>query len=378
MDVPDFMIDHDAVSTSSRIILLVPGFPKDERDSTCLPALQSFVEALSRSGSAPETDIIAFQYPYQRRSYTWRGVRVHAIGGENSGLKKPITWLRALRRGHLIASKRTAHSTGVIHSFWIGECALIGSVLARHTGWSHVVSIGGQEIRGPTAYSRLLGGSEFVLTAGSSYAADVAKRSLGRQVDVVIPLGLDSRRVRAIACDGERPIDILAVGSMTPVKRFSDAVSVVAAIAGSHPKLRVALVGEGPCRGTIESLIKQNGLTARVEVMGELPRREVLRLMHRSKVLLHPSEYESQGYVFLEALASGMYVVSRDVGFTGSSRKVVVCENVAEMAGAVSRILKSETDHEPVEVPSADDTAEAFLELYRSPPTSTTSGARAT
>lgn len=360
------MIDHDAASASSRVILLVPGFPVDERDSTCLPALQSFVEALSRSGSAPATEVIAFQYPYQRRSYTWRGVRVHAMGGGNSGFKKPFTWLRVLKRGRRIAAERPAHTTGVIHSFWLGECALIGSVLARLLGWRHVVSIGGQEIRQPTAYSRLLNSRRFVLTAGSAYAANVAKHNLGRQVDLIIPLGLDSQRVHAAARPAERDLDILAVGSMTPVKRFTDVVSVAAHLAESHPQLRVALVGDGPCRGDIESLIKQKGLTAQVRLMGELPRVEVLRLMRRSKIFLHPSEYESQGYVFLEALASGMYVICRDVGFTGGSRKVVVCGSVAEMAGAVARILESETDYEAVSVPSADDTAETFLELYRS------------
>jgi len=361
--VSDFMIDHGAAS--ARVILLVPGFPEDEHDSTCLPALQSFVEALSRSEAEASIDVIAFQYPYQRRSYTWRGVRVHAMGGGNSKLRKPFIWLRALRQARRIAADRHSNTTGIIHSFWLGECALIGHILSCLLGWKHVISIGGQEIRRPTVYSLLLRRGPFVLTAGSDYAANVARRTVAGQVDVVIPLGLDSRRVRAVAGPAERDIDILAVGSMTPVKRFLDVVSVAERLAESRSKLRMVLVGDGRCRRTIESRIEQNGLAVHVLVMGELPRHEVLRLMRRSKILLHPSEYESQGYVFLEALASGMYVVCRDVGFTGESRKVVRCESVAEMADAVARILKSETDYEPVSVPSADDTAQAFLELYQ-------------
>lgn len=359
------MTDHGAVSESVCIILLVPGFPEDERDSTCLPSLQSFVEALRRTRPEASIHVIAFQYPRQRRSYTWRGVRVHALGGGNSGLYKPFTWMQAMRRVRRIAADRDATTTAVIHSFWLGECALIGHFVARLLSWRHVVSIGGQEIREPNPYSRLLKRGRFVLTAGSEYAAEISKRHVGRGVDVVIPLGLDSRRVRAIGGSGEREIDILAVGSLTSVKRFEDVVSVTAQLSESHPRLRVAVVGDGPCRGSIEARIKQCGLTARVCVMGEQPRREVLRLMRRSKILLHPSEYESQGYVFLEALASGMYVVCRDVGFTGGSRKVVLCESVAEMGAAVTRILETETEYEPVSVPSADETAEAFLELYQ-------------
>jgi glycosyltransferase involved in cell wall biosynthesis len=87
--------------------------------------------------------------------------------------------------------------------------------------------------------------------------------------------------------------------------------------------------------------------------------------MMRSKILLHPSEYESQGYVFLEALASGMYVVCRDVGAPGASRKVSRCSTTREMADVIHRLLLTEMDHEPESVPSAADTVEAYGEIYR-------------
>lgn len=358
------MTDSRSRSDALRIILLVPGFPADEDDSTCLPALQSFVEALGRSGWADKIDVIAFQYPYNRGSYTWHGIRVHGLAGENSGIRKPHTWMRAIRRFRRISHDQNGDIAGIIHSFWLGECALVGAVLARLYDWKHVVSIGGQEIRRSTAYSRLLRNAPFVLTVGSEFAAHVARRTLGREIDVVSPLGLDIHRIGPIDPGAERDIDILAVGSLTTVKRFEDVVDVVARVVRNRPDARAVIVGEGPSSSDIQSRVDQAGLARRIRLRGALPRDEVLRLMRRSKILLHPSEYESQGYVFLEALASGMHVVSRGVGFTGGSSKVVHCDTVAKMAGAVSRILGSEADYEPEAVLSSHETARRFRDLY--------------
>lgn len=346
------------------IFLLVPGFPADENDSTCLPAIQSFVEALARIRPARAIEIISFQYPFERRSYTWRGVRVIALGGANSRLRKPRTWMRAIRHFRRIRALHQSGFSAVIHSFWLGECALIGAVLARRFSLKHVVSIGGQEIRRPSIYSMLLRRAPFVLTAGSQYAADIAGRTLGREVDIVIPLGLDCDRVRAVGGSAERDIDILAAGSMTEVKRFEDVIDVTARLVQLHPRLRVVIAGDGPCRLNIQRAVEQSGLRTNVRLTGALPRPEILRLMRRSKLLLHPSEYESQGYVFLEALASGMYVVSRSVGYTGGSPKAVHCDGVAEMARACSRFLGSEVEYVPEEVLSADETARRFSALY--------------
>ncbi len=86
--------------------------------------------------------------------------------------------------------------------------------------------------------------------------------------------------------------------------------------------------------------------------------------MQRSRVLLHASEYESQGYVFLEALASGMYVVCRNVGFHPESPNVQHAESVDEMATAVAQRLARPHRPEPVALPTADQTVDAFTALY--------------
>lgn len=347
------------------VLVLVPGFPADESDSSCLPAVQNYVEALAGRMEPGAVEVIAFQYPYERRSYRWRGVRVNAMGGGNSRIAKLCTWLQALRTGvHIIAGRRR----GVIHSFWLGECALVGSLLARRHGWRHVVSIGGQEVRRVGPYGALLRFGTFSVTAGSIPAAAAARRVLHRNVEAVIPLGLDADRLASIAKtaaeDGLRHIDILSVGSLTRLKRTEDVIDVAARLVARHSDLAVHIVGDGPERARIQRRITESGLDDHVILRGWLPREEVLRLMRTSRILLHPAEYESQGYVLLEALASGTFVVCRNVGFHPESPNVEHAASVDEMASAVERRLVSIDPPVPVHVPTAEETVDAFLKLY--------------
>ena len=368
--------------TRTPILVLVPGFAADELDEDCLPPIQTYVEALSRRRSPGAVQVIAFQYPFARRSYEWRGVRVHAMGGCNRTRAKPLVWARALRVGGRFAGGRSVGGRfvgerrgGVVHSFWMGECALVGAALARRHGWKHVVSIGGQEALRDSIYSRLLRRSALTLTAGSVLAADAARRNLEREVDAVIPLGLgpeigrSSGRRGAVhpeerLTDAARPIDVLAVGSLIALKRVGDVVSVAERLKERLPELTVHIVGDGPERPRLEDQIAAAELQRHVALRGRLPRGEVLRLMRQSKVLLHPSEYESQGYVFLEALASGMYVVCREVGFQPQSSNITYASGVQEMAAAVLRRLEGAHDARPVPVPTAEQTVDAFEELY--------------
>ena len=373
------------MTAATPLLVLVPGFPVDETDMSCLPAIQCYVEALGRRLPEGMVEVIAFQYPFECRSYSWRGISIHALGGGNSMIAKPRTWARAMDAGRRVISGRRQ---GVIHSFWLGECAFVGALLARRHAWKHVVSIGGREVRRRTIYGLLLRRSAFLLTAGSAHAAAAARSRLYREVDAVIPLGLDADRVASVSPESpswapdspstasdspapvpdnpsaSRDVDILTVGSLTPVKRTEDVIEVAARLVHRHPDLSVEIVGDGPERAKLERRIRAAGLGDHVVLRGHLPRGDVLRLMRRTRVLLHPSEYESQGFVFLEAAASGAFVVCRDVGFRPQGAGIHVAAGVDEMADRVGQCLDGPHPPGPVRVPTADESVDAFLKLY--------------
>ena len=78
---------------------------------------------------------------------------------------------------------------------------------------------------------------------------------------------------------------------------------------------RAVIAGDGPRRAAWERLARELRLDGRVTFIGEVPDRELRRLMHACAALVLPSltQAEAFGYVQLEAMAAGKPVISTDV-----------------------------------------------------------------
>lgn len=353
----------EAVTGESRpaVVLMVPGFPADESDTSCLPPLQNYVAALAATRPDIDVHVIAFQYPYERDVYPWHGVTVHALAGANRARWRRLpTWGRAART---FMRLRSRGEVKVLHTFWLTDCTLVGQWLDRAVGVRHVASIGGRDALDSNPYLRRLDLRRMPVTAGSAFAADhFAQRGGG--VARVIPLGLDTAHLESIAEPLERDIDILGVGSLIPLKNYAGFIDVVASLKNEFPALRACIVGGGPQHDALAARIARQGLQANVTLTGALPRDEAFRHMLRSRVLLHPSTYESQAYVFLEALFAGLDIVCHDVGHAGDSDKVHRCATTEELAAACSRLLRDPQPPRRQDVPTVTDTVRAFESLY--------------
>ncbi len=344
------------------LVFLIPGFPEDETDSTCLPAVQNYVAAFAQAHPDIQTHVIAFQYPFARRVYAWKNVTVHALAGKNRrGLQRLGTWLRAMRAVRRIHRKTRVM---VLHSFWLTECTWVARRLSKRFRIRHIASIGGQDAQADNPYFKMMKLDGAVLTAGSAFAAETFAQHARRPVDHVIPLGLDVDHLQQIATPPERDIDVLGVGSLIPVKDYAAFIDVVARLKPAFPQIRACIVGEGPLHDALRRQIAELGLAGHVVLMGQKPREEVMRLMLRSKVFLHTARYESQGYVFLEALFAGLPVVCFDVGYTGTSDRVFRCHSPREMADVVAGLLRAPLPIHQTPVPTTEDTVRAFAPLY--------------
>ncbi len=345
-----------------RIVFLVPGFPAYTDDTTCLPAVQQYIRALAAAFPAWDVHVFASQYPAEPADYMIGHIHVHAMGGHNKGrLHKLRIWRSALRH---IGELHQAQPIDIIHSFWLGLHTLAGQRIARRNGIRHIASIGGQEVRFPGLHFKWIRWDELTLTAGSTFAAETFQQNDRPAVDAVIPLGLDVQRLDALPHPDERDVDLLGVGSLIPLKQYNLFLNVVAALRKHRPDLQVVLIGDGPMRQSLEAQIQHLGLADCVTLTGLLPRPEVMSWMFRSRVFMHTSEYESQGYVFLEALYAGLDVVSFDVGFRGDSDRVWSCASAGEMCDVVLNLLDQSRLHTPVLPYTVNQSVDAFTALY--------------
>ncbi len=91
-------------------------------------------------------------------------------------------------------------------------------------------------------------------------------------------------------------------------------VRAFAALRERHPDAHLLIAGEGGLQAATREQLQGLGIGAATSFLGTIPRDEVARLMHAADALLITSAFETGPTVGLEALASGLPVVTTAVG----------------------------------------------------------------
>lgn len=106
----------------------------------------------------------------------------------------------------------------------------------------------------------------------------------------------------------------VAVGRMEPPKDYPNLLRAFAQVLTSSAKVKLFIVGDGSCRGNIENLIDELGVSSSVTLLGV--RRDVKEVMCASDCLVLSSSFEGFGLVLAEAMACSRLVVTTDCGGT--------------------------------------------------------------
>ncbi|HEY4287546.1 MAG TPA: glycosyltransferase family 1 protein [Puia sp.] len=341
------------------LIILTPGFPSDEQDTSCLPAQQVFVRALNRVFPELRVVLLSFEYPHRKETYQWFGNTVIAFGGWRKGKVNKLRTLIAVRRK--LAVLRREHSVVGLLSFWCGPCALAGKYFAG--GLPHFTWILGQDARAGNQFVPFIRPKAGQLVAMSGFLAEEFNRNYHIRPAHIIPNGIDPE----LFGPGNvvRDIDVLGVGNLTTLKRYELLVSVVDRLSGFLPDVRGVICGKGEEERTLQEMVWAAGLSENLQFAGELPHKEVLSMMQRSKILLHTSSYEGFSTVCLEALYAGAHVIS----FIDNAGKAVknwhVVGNEEEMIAKTLELLQSPDTEYVSRLPySMDESARRMMRLY--------------
>jgi glycosyltransferase involved in cell wall biosynthesis len=112
--------------------------------------------------------------------------------------------------------------------------------------------------------------------------------------------------------DIQRSYDVVSVGRLAAVKHVEVVLRAVASVKNTHPDLKVAIVGDGPCRGELEKLANNLGLGAAVDFLGA--REDVVHWYNSGKVFVLASEREGFPFALVEAMMCGTACVVSDCG----------------------------------------------------------------
>jgi glycosyltransferase involved in cell wall biosynthesis len=346
---------------NKKLIILIPGFPANERDSTCLPFQQAFVKHLKLLNPGLNITVLAFQYPFFENIYSWHAVEVHAFNGRNEGgFRRLLLWRKVWRRLKKIF--REQQVMGIL-SFWMGEAALIAKYASKKYGVRSFTWLMGQDARKNNRYVSITRPKPESLIALSDFLADEYYKNYKIRPAVTIPPGIDMASFPTGSRD--RKIDILGVGSLIPLKQFDQIIKLVAEIADSHPGVRVVICGDGPERAKLQQLIQDFNLAGQIELRGELDHDGILEMMAESRILVHPSAYEGFGVVFLEALYTGAHVVSYCQPMHIHFNNHHIVETQEEMKIKVMELLDNmQLNQDRVLIYPIEETCKKILSLY--------------
>ncbi len=341
------------------ILILTPGFPKDDEDFNCIPPLQELLQKFISTYPSVKISVIAFQYPYFKEKYLWKALEIIPMNGRNSLIKKPFVWLNAIRESKKINSKLKINS---VHSLWLGECALIGNYLSKKFGGQHICTLMGQDVKSSNKYLGLLKESKTKFIALSKNQAELFFEIAKRKVDNIIHWGLDDQMIKSEF----RDIDLLGVGSLIPLKNYSLFINTAEEIVKSIPDLKCVLVGSGPESEKLKAIADEKGLNKNIEFTGLLDRKKIFELMQRSKVFVHPSQFEGSGFVFAEALVNGMHIVSFNVGYAHEHSKWSIAKDEKDFIRITKDLLSRQLIFESTNLYPLKETVSKYFELYNS------------
>jgi len=203
-----------------------------------------------------------------------------------------------------------------------------------------------------TAVTFSINQSDAVTSVSQSLKEDT-QRLFNTQKDIkVIPNFIDIDKYKTDFKECDR--DLLAlpservithVSNFRPVKRIADVIEVFYKVQKEVPS-KLMMVGEGPERKQAEQLCKTYGIEDKVVFLGNS--NEVDKILCFSDLFLLPSETESFGLAALEAMASGVPVISSnsggipEVNIEGVSGYLSPVGAVDEMAQNAIKIIKKD------------------------------------
>ncbi len=133
---------------------------------------------------------------------------------------------------------------------------------------------------------------------------------LGARKVEVVPNGIDWQRINRVH-PSARQSDIIYVGRLVEHKNVDLLIKSLKTVKADVPYVKALIVGDGPQKGELKSLVLKLELEKNVEFCGFLEDyNDALSLMKSSRVFASPSSREGFGMAALEANACGLPVVT--------------------------------------------------------------------
>ena len=143
--------------------------------------------------------------------------------------------------------------------------------------------------------------------------------------------------------------NIFSVSNLITSKGIDFNLQAVALLIDKYPDLKYQIIGDGPEKDCLKKLAVDLGINDRVEFLGRLAHKEVIKYMAKADIFSLPSWNEGFGVVYIEAMSQGRPVIGckgegiEDFVEDGKTGMLVKPKKVDSLVKAIDYLL-SNTD----------------------------------
>lgn len=289
------------------------------------------------------------------------------------GLRAPKAMMQAL--GLALRLGRVSQAGRLRHLIYLAEAAYVAA-RCRQEGVDHMHAHFGTNATAVALLAQALGGPGYSFTTHGPEEFDAplslslgekinrarfavaissfGKSQLSRWADFaawerlkVVHCGIEAARFENPASLPEGPLRLAAIGRFVEQKGQMILVRALAEVVKTHPKVHLALIGDGEMRQDLEAAIAAAGLQNNVTLTGWLSEAGVRQELAMAHALVMPSFAEGLPMVVMEAMACARPVLATYIAGTpelvlpGETGWLVPAGDVAIMATAIVELAET-------------------------------------
>lgn len=247
----------------------------------------------------------------------------------------------------------------IIHSHVGLPDGFAGMLVNKHYKLPNIVTIHGQDFqhtihkneRCKKNLYKALEKSNKVITVSNKLKNIVDSENFSDRV-VVINNGIDLKDCTNLSLGlghsyGVDENTVLSASNLIKTKGIDLNIKAISLLITKYPNIKYLIIGDGPEKEKLKSLVDELGLKDNVFFLGKLPHEEVMKYMSIVNIFCLPSWEEGFGVVYIEAMAHGKPTIGvkgegiEDVIVSGENGFLVNPHDEKDIADTIDYLLSN-------------------------------------
>ena len=299
----------------------------------------------------------SFKRKYGLFKYENAGVKIFELSLPINVYRKAIPILQRLLFIPFRAMLKSFGKPEIVHAHFY-SIAAIASILKRKYGIPFIVTEHSSKLNKPASQisdlDKRLAAKAYQNCDQLICVSETLRKSILNNFghdSIVIPNIVDNNSFRYYEQTKiVSPFVYVSVGNLISIKAFDKLIEAFVQVKNGS---KLVIIGDGPERENLQCQIDMLQLGNQVELLGRLNRDEINIVYQKSHVFVLPSQSETFGVSYIEAMYAGLPVIATRCGgpesFVNESNGLLVSvNNVASLAKAMGDIREHYSCYNPI------------------------------